>query len=131
MNRMMTIALIGIIAGCRSVQPWHGFLNKDYRPWQEYLEQNIDIEVSNKPLDDVLTEPLFPNFNCIIKLSGQSDTPPRVTMYTREITRREALWRMAQQCKVRMTVEGNVVLIVPKREMSKPAHAGDGNTRAR
>jgi hypothetical protein len=124
MKRMIFIAALGILAGCASVQPWHGFLNKDYRPWLEYLDHAVDIDVADKPLADILVEPLFPNFNCIINLTEHPDAPLRVTMRAKGITRREALWRMAQQCNVRMTAEGNVVLIVPKEGIAEPPAGG-------
>ena len=124
MNRMMVMAVIGIVAGCNTDQPCRGFLNKDYRPWQEYLEQTIDVDVADRPIGEVLVAPLFPDFNCIIDLAGRPAGPPRVTMHAKGISRREALWRIARQCNVRITDDGNVVLIMPEDGKAEPTHGG-------
>jgi len=123
MREMIVVATVGILTGCvMGLPPWHGFLDTERPPWQQYLDQRIDVAVTNQPLADFLHSPLFPDFNCIISLGGQAEPSKAegddpfpaesgveserivVTLTVKGITRREALWRIEKQCNLEMTI---------------------------
>lgn len=137
MRKLFTIALCGLLAGCMTRQPWQGFLDTERASWRQYLDQNIDISVTAKPVAEVVQAPLFPDFNCIINLGGEphpqtgepfaelgTNTGERLvfTLSAKGISRREVLWRIAKQCSLDMSIARDdtgtprAVLIRPKKK---------------
>ena len=144
MRRMTVIAVAFVLHGCATGHPWHGFLDTEREGWRQYLDQRIDVAFSNEPLADILRGPLFPDFNCIINLNAVTpiqataplsaeavEEPPKylVTLQAAGMTRREALWRIAEQCDLAMSVmrdESGVpraVLIRPKKASAEATPA--------
>ena len=115
MKKINVILLALILTGCATREPWQGFLQKENNAWLTYLDQTIDVDINNKPLDEILVAPIFPNFNSIMNQTETPDFRHLVTLKANGISRREALWRIAKQCNVQMTVEGSVVIIIPRK----------------
>ncbi len=140
MKRLVAIALCGLLAGCMSKQPWRGFLDTERVSWRQYLDQTIDVNVTDKPVDQVVQAPLFPDFNCIVNLGGEpspagepfaepgTNTDQRLvfTLSANGISRREVLWRIAKQCGLDMSIarddtgKPRAVLIRPKKKDAEP-----------
>jgi len=146
LNPVPPLAARGSADVCATVQPWRGFLDNGHDVWTQYLDQKIDIAATNEPLAEVLHEPQFPNFNCIISFGAATLTQraepfsseaiperPRyaVTLCAREITRREALWRIAERLDLEMSVTKgdagtlNAVFIRPKVRLGKEQPKGE------
>ena len=123
---MIAVSLF-VLIGCATHKPWQGFLANGVGRWEYYLNQEIDIRVDNKPLAEVLCSPLFPDFNVIISsgkppvvvgtdpfAKSSEPEPFPVTLHANGITRREALWRISQQCKIEMVMTEQAVYIQPR-----------------
>ena len=101
MKEMILVAISGILLGCVNLRPWDGFLDSEHKEWRTYLDQRIDVECSNQPIENVLKAPLFPEFNCVILLG---EPHPSVNIHAKGITRRETLWRIEKQCDLEMGI---------------------------
>jgi hypothetical protein len=104
--------------GCASSQPWHGFLDSEVPTWQQYLDEPISVAITNVPLGELIGRYPFQNLNAAILFRDAAATAavdpfvveplePRqyvVNTTADHTTRRELLWRIAQEYALSMEI---------------------------
>ncbi len=134
MKQILVLCVI-VVGGCVTLEPWKEYLDARFPEWRRYLDQRISCNFNNQPVDEVLADPLF-EFKGMpqvvkqpVSLSQLDFYGPLVherllTLRATRATRREILWRIAQQCDLDMNVEWDhdsiepvAVAIEPKKKV--------------
>jgi hypothetical protein len=90
-----------VVLGCANTQPPHDFLRVESEAWRKWLDAIVDVHIEDKPLASIWhdTQP-FERTNIVIT---QVDPTLRITLHADRLTRRQALWRIAQKYGLSIT----------------------------
>lgn len=102
MNRAMLIVVVCTAFGCASVAPWQGYLDAPVAAWRKYLDEQVDVRFADTPLSQALHMPPFEHMNYTMGFGPTGE--PVITIEGNALTRREILWRIAQEHDLAMTI---------------------------
>jgi hypothetical protein len=107
--RLGSILLAAVLAACAGSQPPARFLPADTGDWNSYLNAVVDVNLRNIPLGDLAQYAPFQQLT--ITLSGV-DPAYRVTLEIKQVSRRQALWMLARQYGLTMTVVKPYAIVI-------------------
>ncbi len=82
-------------------EPLADFLRAETKPWTEWMEKKVDVHLDGLPLSEALDRPPFEKTNFTVNLSKGE---PKVTVDLKQVTRRDALWQIANKYGLTMSV---------------------------
>ena len=101
MTRLRWLLLPILLAACSSLTPPATFLRTDFKPWNDWMDTVVDVDFANLPLGSLATRPQFQGLNVVL---NAVDPDYRVTLQAKKVTRRQALWQLANQYGLSLTV---------------------------
>ena len=101
MARLRCLALLIALTGCADLGPPANFLRTDYRPLSEWFDTKVDVDLNDIALGTLGSRPPFDGLNVV--LNG-IDPDYRITLQAEKVTRRQALWQLANQYGLALTV---------------------------
>jgi len=109
-----SLAVIAIVAltGCAGLTAPKTFLQTDAKASHDWLNEFVEIDLHNVPLADLPKRGAFQGLNLIL---GDVDGNAVVSLSAPRVTRRQALWKLADKYGLTMTVsrqEGYAVSIL-------------------
>jgi hypothetical protein len=90
-----------LLAACASQGPPATFLRSDFKPWDDWMDAVIDVDLANITLGSLATRSQLQGLNVV--LNGV-DPDYRITLQAKQVTRRQALWQLANQYGLSLTV---------------------------
>jgi hypothetical protein len=119
--RFRWLILPVLLTACSSLGPPSAFLRTDDKPWHDWMETIIDVDVANVPLGALASHSPFEGLHVI--LNGV-DPDYRIALQAEKVTRRQALWQLANQYGLSLTVgatgQGTVpFVIISNRELRR------------
>jgi hypothetical protein len=101
MARLRWLLVPVLLAACTSVGPPAVFLHSDFKPWNDWMDTVVDVDLTNVALGSLATRSQFEGMNVV--LNGV-DPDYRITLQAEKVTRRQALWQLANQYGLALTV---------------------------
>jgi hypothetical protein len=101
MARLRWLLLPVLLVACSSVVPPATFLHSDFKPWNDWLDTVVDVDLTNVALGSLAARSQFEGLNVV--LNGV-DPDYRITLQATKVTRRQALWQLANQYGLALTV---------------------------
>jgi len=86
---------------CASQHPPSTFLRTDYKPWNDWMDAVVSVDITNVPIGSLATEAPFKQMNIVL---NSIDPDYRIALEAKGVTRRQALWMLANQYGLAMTV---------------------------
>ena len=101
MARLRCVALLIALAGCADLGPPASFLRTDSKPFDEWLDTVVNVDLADVGLGTLATRPPFQGMNLVLK---GVDPDYRITLQAEKVTRRQALWQLANQYGLALTI---------------------------
>jgi hypothetical protein len=114
MKRWLILALVSV--SCAGNRPPAHFLQTDSAAWNERMNAMAGVDLTGVPLGALSTRAPFQGLD--IRLVDL-DSEYRVTLQAERVSRRQALWMLAEKYGLSMTAVSNTVVITP-RELRRP-----------
>jgi hypothetical protein len=89
-----------LLAACASYGPPPNFLRTDIQPWSDWLNTPVSVDFVNVPLGALGTRTSFEGLTVVC---NGVDPEYRVALQVEKVTRREALWKLANQYGLALT----------------------------
>jgi hypothetical protein len=99
--RLRWLLLPFLLTACSSLGPPAAFLSTAYQPWNEWMDTKVDVDLAGVALGTLATRSPFQGLNVV--LNGV-DPDYRITLQAENVTRRQALWQLANQYGLALTV---------------------------
>jgi len=103
---LVLIVLVSLAVSCATtVRPSQTFLRSTDTAWNEWLDTVVDVDLAEVRIVHL---PLTDAFMGMKLAIAQADAPVeslRVALHVHGVTRRQALWLLAQKYELTMTVE--------------------------
>jgi len=106
MRIVLPLFLAGLAASCATmIHPRQDFLPSTDESWNRWLDTTVDVDLAEVR---IMHLPLTDAFSGLRIAVARADAPVeslRVTLHATEITRRQALWLLAQKYELTMIVQ--------------------------
>jgi hypothetical protein len=103
LNRWFSLAVL-VLAGCSNPRPPADFLFANNAVWMGWMESTTDVRFKEVPLSKLPETPAFRQMNISIRGSDAALLPLQVSLDAKGVTRRQALWMIAEEYDLNMTV---------------------------
>lgn len=94
MTRFGWLILSVLLAACAGYGPPPTFLRTESKPWNDWLNTPVIADFANVPLNSLSAHTPFEGLTVIC---NGVDPEYRVALQVEKVTRREALWKLANQ----------------------------------
>ena len=101
MARIHWLILLILLIACASQGPPASFLRTESKQWNYWMDEKVDADLANIPLGTLATRPPFEGMNLV--LNGV-DSEYRIALQAQQVPRRQALWLLANQYGLALTV---------------------------
>jgi hypothetical protein len=99
--RIHWLVLPILLTACANLGPPASFLRAESKSWNDWMNEKVDVDIANVPLGSLGTRPQFKGMNVV--LNGV-DSEYRVALQAQQVSRRQALWQLANQYGLSLTV---------------------------
>jgi hypothetical protein len=121
MARLRCLLLPLLLAACASQIPPPNFLRAESKPWNDWMETIVDVDFANVPLGSLPTRSPFEGMNLL--LNGV-DADYQIVLQAEHVSRRQALWQLANQYGLSLTVgatgQGATPFVVISNRQTRP-----------
>jgi hypothetical protein len=119
-QRSLAVLATFILTGCAGLTAPKTFLHTDAKTTTDWLNEFVEIDLRNVPLADLPRRGAFQGLHLIF---GDVDGNAVVSLEASHVTRRQALWLLAEKYGLTMAVtrkEGYPLAIVITNRESRP-----------
>ena len=119
--RWLILPVILSAFACASRHPPATFLHTDFKPWNDWMDGVVSVDITNLPLGALATRQAFQGMNMTL---NDVDTEYRIALQADKVTRRQALWLLAGKYGLSMNVGTNAGLpsfiVITNRQLRRP-----------
>lgn len=116
---ILPVVLFGF--ACASQRPPATFLHTDFKPWNDWMNGVISVDITNLPLGALATRSAFQGMTMTL---NDVDLEYRIALQADRVSRRQALWMLAGKYGLSMNVGTNAGLpsfiAITNRELRRP-----------
>jgi hypothetical protein len=99
-TRLGWLTLPALLAACASFDPPPNFLRSESKSWNDWLDTPVTANIANVPLGSLSAHAPFEGLTVVC---NGVDPEYRVALQVEKVTRREALWKLANQYGLALT----------------------------
>jgi hypothetical protein len=115
-TRTLLLPLLLLFIACAGDRPPADFLRTTAAPWNDWMNTIVSVDITNVPLGTLASRSAFQGLN--LTLAGVDPEYP-VALQAERVTRRQALWKLAERYGLAMTA-GTNGLTITNRELHRP-----------
>ena len=119
--RYLFLPILLAAFGCTSQRAPATFLHTESERWNDSMKERVDVDLTDVPLGSLGSRAPFREITFTL---DDLDPDYRITLQAQRVTRRQALWMLADKYGLSMSAADGKVIITPRqlRRENKPVN---------